>query len=476
MTWIAIGPQGVAGSRCHALAHDDTWDAGPTLTAGWRMDGDRLEVHADRLGMIPLFCFHDDSRVVVADDIAELLAQVPRPRFDDAAVAVFLQLGFYVGDDTPFANIKVLAPGATLTWEHGKAGLDVPPLPFSEPFGGGWEEALPRFTELFEHAVSRRARLGVGRLTLSGGRDSRHLFLELLRQGTPPPAVITQDRPVHTDLDIARRLASRAGVPHIAVAPFRDGLAEELQKNRWNHYLSDENAWYLQIVSHLSGPLFDGLAGDILAGTNMFPWDRLSAAMSEKSPAGAANALLGVLGSGLYFLRAPFLKRWSREVAAERLAVELERHRHAAHPSSSFLFWNRTRREIALIPLCIAGRHVPVRLAYLDPPLMAFLSSLPHPAFSGADFHSYVMARTYPRFADVPFAARRKRPRSLARALEECEVALRFGFSPAVARVPCVKSMVKALIGGQPTRLAWLYRVLPLVQTSRELKVPLAPG
>jgi asparagine synthase (glutamine-hydrolysing) len=476
MTWVMLGPRGIAGTRQHEVAHDDTHDAGPTLTAGWRIDGDRLEVYGDRLGLIPLFCYRDASCIVAADEIAEVVARVPHPRFDDAAVSVFLQLGFYVGEDTPFGGVKVLAPGERLVWEGCRAEVNAPALPIAEPFAGGWDDALPRYVELFEHAVARRARLGVGRLTVSGGRDSRHLFLELLRQRRPPPAVITQDRPVNTDLAIGRRLASRAGVPHIAVEPFRDGLAEELQKNRWNHYLTDENSWYLQIVPHLEGPLFDGLAGGMLSGTDMFQADRLSAAIGKDTGTAAARALLSVMGSALRFLREPFLARWSRDLATERLAVELERHRHAPNPITSFLFWNRTRREIALIPLCIAARHVPVRLAYLDPPLMAFLSSLPHPAFSGTGFHSHVMARTYPAFADMPYGEKRRRPRSLRRAMEESAAALRFGFAPAISRRACLRSVLEAVLRAQPVRVSgWLYRVLPLVQAARDLGVDSGP-
>jgi hypothetical protein len=475
MTWVALDAQAVAGTPQHQVAHDHTHDAGPTLTAGWRVEGDRLEVYGDRLGLIPLFCYRDAQRVVVADEIGEVIARVPRPRFDAAAVAVFLQLGFYIAEDTPFDAVTTLAPGERLAWQRGQVQREVPPLPIAlEPFAGGWDDALPHYQALFEHAVARRARLGVGRLTVSGGRDSRHLFLELLRQGTPPPAVITQDRPVNTDLDIGRRLSAQAGVPHIALAPFRDGLTEELHKNRWNHYLSDENSWYMQILPALQGALFDGLAGGMLSGTDMFQAERLNAAIGKESGSTAASALLEVMGSALRFLSEPFRRHWSRALAIERLALELERHRHAPNPITSFLFWNRTRREIALIPLCIAGRRVPVRLAYLDPALMPFLSSLPHPAFSGTGFHSYVMRRTYPAFAHVPYGEKRRRPRSWIKAAAEAAAALRFGTSPVVERGTCARSIAKALLAADATRVSgWLYRVLPLIQAARDLDVPL---
>jgi hypothetical protein len=474
MTWVALTLRGAEGTREHRVAHDDTADAGPTLTAGWRLEGDRLEAYGDRLGLIPLFWYCDAQRIVVADTLAELVQRLPQPRFDDAAVAAFLQLGFYLGEDTPFEGVKTMAPGGRIRWQHGCTQVEAPALPIRQRYGGTWDSALPRYVELFEYAVARRARLGVGRLPVSGGRDSRHLFLELLRQGTPPPAVLTQDRPVNNDFAIAQRLASRAGIPHIAIAPLRDGIAEELQKNRWNHYLSDENAWYVQIAPYLAGPLFDGLAGDALSGTDMFEADRLGTAMRKDSAAAAAQAMLDVVGSGLRFLGDALRARWSRDLATQRLALELERHMHAPNPTTSFLFWNRTRREIALIPLTIAAREVPIRLAYLDVALMDFLSSLPYPTFSGTGFHSYVIERTYPRFADVPYSEKRKAQPSLRGALKECGNALHFGICPAVSRRTLWRTSAKALLTGQPGRVAgWLYRILPLLQAARELGVRL---
>ena len=474
MTWISFDHGGWSGTPQHEIAHDETDDAGPSLVAGWRLRDRGLEVYADRLGLIPLFWHGDSQRIVVADDIAEVVARIPHPSFDAAAVAVFLQLGFYIAQDTPFSGVQVLAPGERVIWTDGRLSRTTPTLPIAQPYPGGWDDALPRYVKLFEQAVARRARRGVGRLTVSGGRDSRHLLLELLRQGHPPPAIITQERPVNNDLDIGRVLAEQAAIPHIALTPIRDGLREELLKNRSSHFLSDEHSWYLQIVPHLLGPLFDGIAGGMLSGTDMFQGDRLLAAMRERDPIDAARGVLAVLGSRLHMLADDYRRRWSRELAAEALARELVRHREAPNPVTSFLFWNRTRREIALIPLCIAAPRAPVRLAYLDADLMAFLFSLPHTRFSGTGFHSYVMERTYPAFAKVPYGEKRKRPRTLALALEETVAALRFGFAPLLERPRSAARVVQTLLSMDSTCISgWLYRVLPLIQASRELGVPL---
>ena len=105
---------------------------------------------------------------------------------------------------------------------------------------------------------------------------------------------------------------------------------------------------------------------------------------------------------------------------------------------------------------------------------MAFLFSLPHTRFSGTGFHSYVMERTYPAFAKVPYGEKRKRPRTLALALEETVAALRFGFAPLLERPRSAARVVQTLLSMDSTCISgWLYRVLPLIQASRELGVPL---
>lgn len=470
MTFFSITDGVCEGVASHRIEHDHTTD-GAQLTAGWTFADGRLEVFGDRLGLIPLFYWRGGGRLVVSDSIAEVVARVPSPRLDAPAVAVFLQLGFHTGENTPFEGVKTLPPGGSLRW-NGTFTLKHPELPPHEPFTGSWEQAATRYVVLFEAAIARRAQLGVGRLTVSGGRDSRHILLELLRQGYRPPVLITQDRPVNTDLEVGRLLAARAGIEHIAITPCRDSLDDELTKNRWNHYLADENAWYLQIAEHLSGPIFDGLAGGMLSGTDMFRADELTERLRSADPRASARALLAAIGSKLDVLNPKFRLRWSQGVAVDALATQIARHRNAPNPLTSFLFWNRTRREIALIPLCIAARHAPVRLPYLDPPLMAFLSSLPHPQFSGTGFHDFVIERTYPDFRDIPYGTKRKRRSSFRQALRQVAAGLRFGANPTFAKSEVAKTVLATLVTADARPVAgWLYRALPIIQACAELGI-----
>lgn len=471
MAYIHLHSGQAVGTKSLRAQHD-VGRSGAGLVAGWDCDGRQVTAFADRVGVVPIFYWTGPSSITVADSLAEIVRLIPSPAFHDRAVATFLRLGFYLADDTPIAGVKVLPPGGQLIWD-GKVALMSPGLPIQDAFVGAYKTAVDRYCELFESAIRDRAAGGVGRLTVSGGRDSRHIFLELLRQGVRPPAILTQDRPVNTDLEIGAALARRTGIAHIAVAPFRDDLRDELTKNRWNHYLADENAWYVQIAEYLDGPIFDGLAGGMLSGTDMFRADQL-VNIIRTDPWRAAQELLRVIGSEPEFLPKPLGMRWRKEIALDAIAEELARHRHAPNPLTSFLFWNRTRREVALIPICIAARRVPVRLPYLDPLLMTFLSSLPHPVFAGTAFHSDVMARAYPEFASLPYGKKRKPPRSLRRVGERVLWTGRYARSPGVASRYLLESWVKALLTRESSRLGWFYRGLPIVQASEELGVPLA--
>jgi asparagine synthetase B (glutamine-hydrolysing) len=74
------------------------------MALGWR----RLTVQRDRFGVQPLFWNATPTSVRISPSIDALLAAGAPAELDDAAMAVFLRIGFFVGDDTPFAAIRAL--------------------------------------------------------------------------------------------------------------------------------------------------------------------------------------------------------------------------------------------------------------------------------------------------------------------------------------------------------------------------------
>jgi asparagine synthase (glutamine-hydrolysing) len=159
--------------------------------------------------------------------------------------------------------------------------------------------------------------------------------------------------------------------------------------------------------------VYDGLGG-ALSVPNRFP-SRDSLALME---AGKTRELADRLLRSYSVQTEPYLQRvlrpdafaaLSREAAVERFGAELDVHVDAPDPIKSFNFWNRIRRELALVPYGLM-KHVPtVYSPYLDHDLYDFLMGMPAttmaPQLVAGDksFHTEAIHRAFPQHRDVPF-------------------------------------------------------------------------
>src|SRR5690625_1071488 len=118
------------------------------IYAYWRWDGERLEAGNDRYGFHPLYYYANGSELILSPSVLTLLAKGAAPELDDDALAVFLRLGFFVGNDTPFRAIRALPPSAHLHWRYGRLELryELPLMPRQEIIRAN---AIARYDELF---------------------------------------------------------------------------------------------------------------------------------------------------------------------------------------------------------------------------------------------------------------------------------------------------------------------------------------
>lgn len=471
MAILEITRSSYEGSATFEAAFDETAD-GPSLVAGWRARTGVVDVYADRLGFVPIFYWGTPDRFVVSSSLSEVVSRLPTARVDPAAVSVFLRLGYFIGDQTLVQGVRVLRPGARLSWS-GALSLEAPKYPQLQEFTGTTADARAIYQERFRAAIAARTHHGVGRMTLSGGRDSRHILLELLAQGRPPRALVTLDRGNSDDHIVAAALARRFGLDLIRMRLDRYSLALEQEKNRLNHYQTDENTWYLAIRDALDGPVFDGLAGDVLSNGLYFDQEIAEAIRNSKTKAAAA-LLMQRSGGYLSYLTPEYGQRWNGEMALDAIEQEMRLFTNSPDPMKAFLFWNRTRREIALLPLAMAATRVPVRLPYLDDSLLSFLLSLPAAGYGAEGFHDSVIAEAYPEARGIPYASKRtKRNYSIALVGYLCRVAGH------LMREPATRGRILAYVA--ESLLRWsekpidapLSKLGPIVQAHTELGIGL---
>ena len=388
------------------------------IFASWEWDGRRLGVRNDRYGASPLFYWYDERQFCVSPSVLTLIERGAPTTIDESGLAAFLRLGFFLGDDTPFAAIRAVPPGSLLEWCEGtlsKSGG----RPRTRVNRATRDAALDGFVTLFREAIARRPPNGAGTyVPLSSGRDSRHILFELAALGHRPQCVTIPRYPPRPGEDerIAPLIARAVGAPHTELRQNPSRFSTELQKNWATHLCADEHAWYLEMIASLgTAPtvVYDGLGG-ALSVPNRFH-SRESIALME---AGKTRELADRLLRSYSVQTETYLERvlrpdayaaLSRERAVERFAAELDGHVDAPDPIKSFNVWNRIRRELALVPYGMM-KHVPtVYSPYFDHDLFDFLMGMPittmTPDVAAGDksFHTEAIHRAFPQYRELPF-------------------------------------------------------------------------
>ena len=352
---------------------------------------------------------------MLSPSLVSLLHAAGTIELDDAAIAVALRCWMFIGDDTPFKRIRVLPAGGKLTWTPGEPVKVEGQFIFGKRASISRDDAIDEYISLFRTAVARRPASGTSIVPLSGGRDSRHIFLELCASGMAPDVAVTVGgwKQQTSDGQLAAALAERAGVRHVAIS---------LPESRWRaqtstipatHLCTFEHWWLVDFISYLEqfkgqASIYEGAAGDVLS-TAIFKSEAKRRLYDDGKFRELAASLLGNEKYFRQVLPPVWYERFGRDSAVDRLITELQQHADAPNPLASFYVYNRTRRVTALPPTTLFSPHAKVWCPYLDADVWDFLSSLGPELLESSEifsFHDDAIHRAYPKFADIPFSAK----------------------------------------------------------------------
>lgn len=380
----------------------------------WNWDGETLNARVDPLGGFQLFVYASEDRVIVSPSLLQVLAQGADPQLDAVANAVFHRVGFYVGNDTGFAKIKVLPPNGTLRWSAN--GWDVSGAHL-EVRDQDWtkERAIEALIDVPRHALGRFLGAWDGGISLpiSGGRDSRHTLLEMGHLGRLPDETLTYHHTgaqLNAEAKSARALAEYMGVHHKMLGHPRKRVRDSMRGLLLTQLCADEIGQMMPLHDYLAGSanaVIDGVDGDFLGAPhdedeNYFQlsqsgaYDRLARDMIEGH--GFVISQSGHQG-GAGAVYSPDLE----EAAAERLAQAMAEFSHMPDPFQAFWFYHRTRRELSYVSTTVMGGAAMVFSPYLDPDVLNIGLSLPFHVIKGERLNEEAMARINPDAARVPY-------------------------------------------------------------------------
>ena len=411
-----------------AQRYDFTCDPAPepSIAAGWAVEGDGLHIQADRLGIAPIFIAHQGGMFRAVSNRAQDAAAHNGAVFDHDALSVFLQVGFFVQNDTPFANVRALWPGERITVSgngrisNDRSGPPVTPVRSGLPV----EQVARHFAEMAHEAVKRRLPDPAERfcVPLSGGRDSRHILLELHRQEVRPRCAATHHAmPPQRDEDVrvAAELCAAASIPH-KVSHMDPGsfFGSARLKNDLTSFHTDEHHWFrpfAEILAAEGDAIMDGLGGDTLIN-NVFQRAGLIKALRAGDCEAGAIALIGSRRE-LPFLSSAMRRELSYDRAVAHLASALRPLADTADPAKEVQFRLKVRREIALAPMTLLSPLFSrVALPLIDAEIVDFSLSLPHEEHGAPGLHDRIIAETFPDFAHIGFEKKMKSGSGFTRA------------------------------------------------------------
>lgn len=387
------------------------------IWAEWRWHQEQIELRNDRYGMFPLYIYNTSDTFGVSTHIEDLLQNGAPVELDDAAISVFLRLGFFIGNDTPFLKIRAIPPGSRLTWNKGNLYIKSK----GSHYGSGYnhlskKDAMHAYGELFHSVIQSYLPKDNYKicLPLSGGRDSRHILFALIQNQHKPDCCVTVNRDSASnpslDVEIAALVAERFQIPHLILEHPTNLMQAVLQKNLHTSFCTDEHTWVFSLRDHLRENnyqvLLDGIGGDVLSAGLFLNSNRLELLSSGRLWE-LANDILGTEGNLPKMLSPSYYRRWNRDLALQHLIPELSKYLDSPNPIGQFFFWNRTRREIALGPWNILLGPCHVIAPYLATEVYDFLSALPAAYFSNHEFHVDAINNYYPEYTHLPYAKRR---------------------------------------------------------------------
>lgn len=358
------------GQQGFAWIEGEIWQPG-TPVGDWKqaasrgltglvVEGRKRYLHTALNGLAPIYWIEEGGAVYFASRIDPLVRTAPRPlSIDWQAWAAIIAMRYPLGDRTPFAEVRRLPNFATLRRRLGR--------PRPQQHSWPWEAIEPRTT--VAAAADRTAAALEACLApvegdvvcpLSGGRDSRLLFVALARDGKVASAITASDDEGATHEErFAEPVAAAMGVPlerlETTAAEYRDDWEE---RARLVEYQFSDHAWLVPAARRIDGlasPVPDGFAIDVFfcAGRHFYTEETLDTRNGTR----ATRALFDTLRRYGLAHRA-LTERFHAPVeasAGEQFAAAAKRFE--GHPSQPILslYGTRSLRGVSLYSTGLLG-------------------------------------------------------------------------------------------------------------------------
>ncbi|MBD3673129.1 MAG: hypothetical protein HUJ26_06340 [Planctomycetaceae bacterium] len=407
-------------------AHLETREAfwreshGKFNVVSWEPATETLSIINDPYGMKPLYYIEEGDLFAFASELKSLQAiDAVGLAIDPVGVIQFFTFGHLWGTHTFRESVKVLPPGAMLTYSRSEGVVRISryhSLPAPDP-GDSSEDALQLVDEAFSESVKNSTteteHLG---LALSGGMDTRTLFALMDEGDCASLQTLCMGMKGSRDQVSARKMAHCKGslyqdfvLDNQFLKNFRFHLDRMVQLTD-GHYLS-------QCIVMPTFPkyrelgiqtLLRGHAGELMHMNKAYNFSLDQAALNLQTETELEGWLFQHLRAYmLESLDQPLLAFADQaecdQVARDTIHTSLQESQSWGRPTDRIwqvFITERLRRETAM-SLAKFGSVVETRLPYLDPGVLSALSRLPAESKLDESIQAEMLRKHYPSFLGI---------------------------------------------------------------------------
>lgn len=244
------------GTIPHNLANLESWLKGQRVHFGVVFETpDKIFAAVDRTRSFPIFYAVDNDNFYLADHPSHIIDKLHAPETNPYAIAIYMESGYCVGDQTFIKDVRQLISGQYLIWDKQEKSLSVrsyydytPKFPaidkkrdYKDELGNILDKAIDR---VIDQAAGREIWV-----PLSGGLDSRAVLGKLVERHGRNIQTFSYGSKGNTDCETARDIARILDVPWRYLEP-----SHAEQRKFFN---SEEATQFLKQASrYSSGPTF----------------------------------------------------------------------------------------------------------------------------------------------------------------------------------------------------------------------------
>lgn len=381
----------------------------------WKWDGTQLKASTSGGAHPPLYYSSTKSKIAIGNP-AQRVAEISKnTSINWSAAAQVLLFGHCIGSETIYKNVKILPAGADFFWRAGHSSLLIDERQSPQQSDISYDHSIEEYLYLLNESILRRTprekeNFAMG---LSGGRDSRHILLLLLRHGFKPDQIFSSHHYLNfsgNEITVAKKLCHELDLPLDVILPDNCRIRAETRKNIELDFQTLSHSWGLNLSDKLSiyPCTYDGINAGVLFGRAGLT-QLLSKKCLDKKPS------LKVI-EDIVYQQCERVERIVQTIVSPELfnaldffdaknifSAELKKYEDYQNIAQAYLYFNHTIRDTSLFSFQL-NKSNEVLCPFDDIDLVNFALALPWCISRKVDFQNDAMFKDFPEQNNIGFS------------------------------------------------------------------------